>query len=278
MIFKIILSLRYRLKFKLLICVLISSLLLSLTGCTTTASHLISNDNLPSQAEYEIVKVYMKNGQIIDMVGKSAHYVCEYENKKNLIFYSSADSIKILNDTSQVLKETITSVPTVKIIELDEVRWVAIEKTEIDVGKTALIVVAAVTLVILLYFLLNDTSDNNNSNGKDYDKEDDCYDCNEYRKIIPSGKLFNPSPPDNSLNIPKLILLKWEYSDNRKLKFDIYADTQNPPNIRIAKDISGNSYELGIISPDTKMYWQVVVKDNGNSIAESPVWCFTTVK
>jgi len=297
MIFKIILSIRYRLEFKLLICFLVFSILSSVIGCTTTGSHLIKNDKLPSQIDYEILKVHMKNGQIIDMRGKSAHYVKEYEGKKNLIFYASTDTVqtnedslnnplpeKIPDTIIDTLKGTMTVVPTIKIIELDSVRWVTIEKTEIDVGKTVLIVLAAVTLVILLYFLLDDNSgEDNDSDYEDYRRNENCNDCpdyNEYNNANISGKLLNQSPKNKSINIPRFVLLKWDYADSdaENLKFDIYADYQNPPETRIAKDISGKSFEMGMTTPGTKIYWQVVAKYNGKSISESPVWYFTTIK
>ena len=301
MIFKIILSIRYRLEFKLLTCSLVSSLLLAISGCTTTETHRLSNDKLPSEIDYEIVKVVMKNGLLINLRGKSAHYVREYEGKKNLISYSATDTMRISEDTLNFFskdktsdtvidtiltsKDTLLIFPTIKIIELDSVRWVTIKKTEIDVGKTVLIVIAAITVVLLLYLLFKDMPDDNDSKYKDHDCTENCRYCRERKEREYSTKtartyirLRNLSPPDSSLNIPKLVILTWIYSeqDANGLKFDVYADYNYPPERRVANNISTKKYELGLLAPNTKMYWRVVAKENDYILARGPVWCFTT--
>lgn len=301
MIFKIIINKKYRPGFKLLISLLVFSILSSVIGCTTTGSHLIRNDKLSSQTDYEILRIQMKSGQIIDMRGKSAHYVKEYEGKKNLIFYSSSDTIISLKDSLEIFSKektfpgsddtipvsnsTLVVAPTIRIIELEQVRWITIEKTELDVGKTALIVVAAVTLIIIFYFILDANSDNeNDSDYKDYNRNENCTDCPDYNRNNYTGnvhaKLLNLSPKNKSVNIPRLVLLKWDYTDSETgdLRFDVYADYQNPPEKRVAQDISEKSYELGSVEHNRTIYWQIIAKVNGNTVSESPVWYFTTVK
>ena len=301
MIFKKILSIKHRLEFKLLACSLVIAILLSISGCTTTESHRVSNDKLPSETEYEIVKVVMKNGMLINLRGKSAHYVKEYEGKKNLIFYSttdtmraSEDSLKIFPvektsdtviDTVRTLKDTLLVFPTIKIIELDSVRWVTIKKTEVDVGKTVLIVFAAITVVILLYLLFQNTSDDSDTNYKDHDCTENCRYCRERKEREYSTKTArtinrprNLSPPDSSLNIPRLVVLTWTCSEQNVsgLKYDVYADYNYPPKRRVANNISNIKYELGLLAPNTKMYWRVFAKENNDIIARSKIWCFTT--
>ncbi len=301
MIFKTILSIRYRLEFKLLACSLVISLLLTISGCTTTENHRVSNDKLPSEIDYEIVKVVMKNGLLIDLRGKSAYYVKEYKGKKNLIFYSTTDTMKISEDTLNLFtkdktsdsaidtirtsKDSLLVFPTIKIIELDSVRWVTIKKTEVDVGKTVLIVVAAITVVILLYLLLQNTSDDSDTNYKDHDCTENCRYCRERKEREYSTKTArtinrprNLSPPDSSLNIPRLVVLTWTCSEQNVsgLKYDVYADYNYPPKRRVANSISNKEYELGLLAPNTKMYWRVVAKEYDNIIARGPVWCFTT--
>ena len=295
MIFKTILSIRYRNKFKLLAFSLVISLLMSISGCTTTENHRVRSDTLPSETEYEIVKLVMKNSLLINLRGKSAHYVKEYEGKKNLIFYSAKDTIRASEDSLNIFsKNKITDTtkdtalasvdsmivyPTIKIIELDSVRWVTIKKTEVDVGKTILYTVGII-VVLLSLILLGGSSDEDEGkkDNKDYEPDDPDHPENKKNNEVPN-KPGLPSPADNSLNIPKLVELTWKCTDpnvDDNLKYDVYADSTNPPKVRVVRNISSNKFQLGLIAPNTKMYWQVIAKDEYKAERRGPVWCFTT--
>ena len=294
MIFKIILSFRYGLEFKLLACLLVISLILSISGCKTIETLRTDSKNITSHKDYEIINVIMKNELKIDLKNKSARFVREYLGKKNLIFYSTRDTIRISEDTLNIFSKkriadtakdtTLSSTdslmvfPTIKIIELDEVKWVTIKKTEVDVGKTILFVVAAITVIWLLYILLGGTKDEDKKDDKDYEPDNPDRSKPKKYNIVPNNPV-KPSPPDSSLNIPRLVELSWKCTDpdaGDELRFDIYADFTNPPKVRVARNISSNKFDIGLIAPNTTMYWLVIAKDEYDAERRGKVWCFTT--
>ena len=128
MIFKIILRLRYRPEFKFLACSLVFSLLLSLSGCATTETLRVESENITHNMNYEIAEVKMKDGKVVDLRGKSPLYAEEWDNKKNVILYT--------NDTVWTSEKRYSVSDEIKIIELGNVRWVTLERTDKDVEVT----------------------------------------------------------------------------------------------------------------------------------------------
>jgi hypothetical protein len=342
MFIKIILNIKHRAAFRVTVYALIFSFLLSVTGCYTTGNYRYENDNLPQDNDYEITKVVMKDGKTINLKGKSPYFVKEYNGKRNLIYYTDYDTMRVpvgrLNkpisifkakdwqgkrdiasdannpspvgeirarDANEILesdssetakdktfeKDTLIEYPTIKIIELDSVKSVTVQEDKFDAGKTFLLIAAIITVVFILLILAESSSDDN-SKSDDKNKTDDDYDTyheddkednngkNTQKKRNEGCEIWNLSPADMSMNIPRNVMLQWayHYSEDSNLTFDILADTKNPPEEFAAKDIQGKKFELGIINPDTKIYWQLIAKDNGNVIARSPVWNFTTGK
>ena len=147
MIFKNILNIRYRLEFKLLAFVLVTSLILSISGCATTETHRVKAENLDYKMNYELISVIMKNGLIIDLRGIPVHYVKEYKDKKNVIVYETTDTVRISEDSLNVSFIT-------KIIEIDEIKEVTIEKTEIDVGRTILITLTVISALLVIFIII----------------------------------------------------------------------------------------------------------------------------
>ena len=128
MIFNTILNINYKPEFKLITCLVILSFVLSLSGCATTETLRVESESIPSNKNYEIVNVIMKDGKLIDLKGKSPRYVEEWDNKKNVIMYT-IDTVWITEKSYKISNET-------KIIELDKVSWVTIEGIEKNVEAT----------------------------------------------------------------------------------------------------------------------------------------------
>ena len=82
MIFNTILNFKYKSEFKLLTCLVVMSFVLSLSGCATTETLRVESESIPSNKNYEIVNVIMKDGKLIDLKGKSPRYVEEWDNKR----------------------------------------------------------------------------------------------------------------------------------------------------------------------------------------------------
>jgi len=147
MIFKIILSLRYRLEFKLLACSLVFSLILSINGCTTTEISQVKPENLDYKMNYEFVNIILKNGLVIDLRGIPVHFVKEYKDKKNVIVYTR-------NNIAQESEDSLGVSKRIKIIELNKIQSVTMEKTELDTGKIILITLGVIAVIGLLFLIL----------------------------------------------------------------------------------------------------------------------------
>lgn len=147
MIFKAILSLRYKPTFKLITYLLVFSLMLTISGCTTTDTQRVRSDDLTYKIDYEIINVIMKNGLVINLRGKSALYVKEFNDKKNLILYSTTDTVRVSEDSTRVYSIN-------NIIELSEVKEVTIEKSETNVGLTILATLGIIAAFIVILAII----------------------------------------------------------------------------------------------------------------------------
>ncbi len=91
-------------------------------------------------------------------------------------------------------------------------------------------------------------------------------------KFIPE----NPNPSDKATNQPLTLTLQWE--SRGALKFDVYLDTINPPQMLIERDINTNKMSVTNLNYNTTYYWKVIAKyDDGTQLA-GPVWSFTTAQ
>ena len=74
--------------------------------------------------------------------------------------------------------------------------------------------------------------------------------------------------------------LSWEAAkdpDGDDVAYQVYLDSQNPPENPIASNLEINSFNVeDTLHPETTYYWKVIAKDvNGNS-TESDITSFTT--
>lgn len=281
MIFKIILDSKYCFRFKLLNGLTLIFFVLYLVGCTTTKIYRVETENIAYKSNYEIINVIMKNGTVINLKGKSPRYAREYKDKKNVIIYTG-------NDSFPISKDSLNTISNTKMIELDQAKWVTIEKTETDVEKTILLVVAIITVIALIIIIANSSK----SDDKDKDSEPVLYDspcyCPENTNDAPiiiteADRTLNiprsPLPYNNAKNVMTPVTLSWlcDYLEqDENLRFDIYVDLKNPPTIKLGNNVVNNRFELGFVPPKTTIYWQVVVKNDKNKFMEGPVWSFTT--
>lgn len=146
MIYKILLSTRYQQVFKLITSLLVISLIFYLSGCTTSEIHRVRSENLATETDYEIINVIMKDGLVIDLKGKPARFVIEWNDKKNVIVYTSSDTIWLSEKSYKVATDT-------KVIELDDIQEITIEKTVTDTKWTIVAVIgiiAALAIVIMI--------------------------------------------------------------------------------------------------------------------------------
>jgi hypothetical protein len=113
--------LKYKLIYSLSIVIMILSYISALSGCATTEPQRIKTENTVYKMNYEILSVTMKNGAVIDLRNTPARYLKKYKDEKNVILYTSLDTLQISNDSIYVFQKT-------EIIKLDEVQRVTTEK------------------------------------------------------------------------------------------------------------------------------------------------------
>ncbi len=91
---------------------------------------------------------------------------------------------------------------------------------------------------------------------------------------------FSPTPPDNSVNIPRFVTLKWSCTDpdNDSLTYDVYLDIVNPPVLVVAQGISSNNFNTGLLPSSSVIYWKIKAKDSDGNTTDGQVWRFTTVQ
>ena len=91
---------------------------------------------------------------------------------------------------------------------------------------------------------------------------------------------FAPSivtPALNSAVTTASVVLEWTASDvdtADTLTYDVYFGTVNPPTTKVATNTSTKTLTQNI-SPSTKYYWKVDVKDNHGGETKGQVWSFT---
>jgi hypothetical protein len=146
MIFKNILSIKYKPEFRLLTCLVAISFILTLSGCTTTETLRVENENVHYKQDSEIIKVILKDTKVIDLRGISVHYYKEYKDEKDVIVYTTTD-------TSWITERSYTLSTDTNIIKLEEIKAMTMEYTEFDLITTILYasgIIAALVLIALI--------------------------------------------------------------------------------------------------------------------------------
>jgi len=84
----------------------------------------------------------------------------------------------------------------------------------------------------------------------------------------------SPSPADNATD--QLLVLNLNWTDNDAQEYDVYLDTQNPPQVYYVKNTTTKPVIVTGLDYSTTYYWKVVAKYADGSRVEGPVWQFTT--
>ena len=91
-------------------------------------------------------------------------------------------------------------------------------------------------------------------------------------KTIPN----TPQPSNSTTDLPLSVGLSWQ-CDNA-VSFDVYLDTQNPPQRLINLNNVTKSYIVSNLSYGTTYYWQVFANYADGTKKAGPVWSFTTTQ
>ena len=98
--------------------------------------------------------------------------------------------------------------------------------------------------------------------------------------FLPPNPPSDPIPTDSATNQGLSLLLSWVGSDvsGDTLAYDVYlkAGDSNFGLLPAAYNISNASYAPGTLNASTLYYWKVVARNSNGTIANGPIWSFTT--
>jgi hypothetical protein len=100
-----------------------------------------------AEKDIKIVSLKLKNGSIISIKNKDAKFLLDYKGMKNVIYYSTADTI---NTAVGHMKLVYTD----SIIQLKDIKYAKIEISKLDGVKTVLVVVGVAALVLLILVIV----------------------------------------------------------------------------------------------------------------------------
>ena len=95
--------------------------------------------------------------------------------------------------------------------------------------------------------------------------------------VVTDKTIPNTPQPSNSTNdLPLAVGLSWQCDS--AVSFDVYLDTQNPPQRLINLNNVTKSYIVSNLSYGTTYYWQVFANYADGTKKAGPVWSFTTTQ
>ncbi|MBU0497149.1 MAG: VCBS repeat-containing protein [Candidatus Thermoplasmatota archaeon] len=90
----------------------------------------------------------------------------------------------------------------------------------------------------------------------------------------------NPTPANESLNIPIGITLSWTGGDpdGHQVVYDVYLEVDDSsPDVLVASSLITPQYSPPPLLYESKYYWQIVARDVFGLATSGPIWHFTTV-
>ena len=135
----------------LLICILIFPLTMFLTGCYTTKTEMVTEEEIVKKKDYEILSVVLKNDKYINLEDVDAKFYKAYKNEQNVIMYlTSKDTI--INNRSYPNAED-----KVNLIQAKDMKFARIAVSKYDPGLTAFVLIGTgiIAFTVLVSILGN---------------------------------------------------------------------------------------------------------------------------
>lgn len=111
-----------------------------LTGCYTTKTEMVTDEEMLVKKDYEILSVVLKNDKYINLKDVDAKFYKAYKNEQNVIMYlTSKDTI--INNISYPnagVKE--------KLINTKDIKFAKIATSKYDPGMTAFVIIGSVII------------------------------------------------------------------------------------------------------------------------------------
>ncbi|SIO03396.1 FISUMP domain-containing protein [Chitinophaga niabensis] len=82
-------------------------------------------------------------------------------------------------------------------------------------------------------------------------------------------------PREISVYVETDVTLAWSYVNDPAITYDVYLDTKSTPD-RIAQGITGKTYRISNLLPNTTYYWKVVARDQQGGTISSTIRKFLT--
>lgn len=112
--------------------------------------------------------------------------------------------------------------------------------------------------------------------------------CSKDDSVAPTPEPENQAPnsfglievPDGATDIELQPQLTWEAAtdpDGDAVTYQVYLDTQNPPQNSIANNLGMNTFNVeDELQPETTYYWSVIAEDVNGNTTESNIASFTS--
>jgi len=137
-------NLDHKLTYNLSISFIIFIITLTLSGCQTIDIHRVETEEITQKNNYKIVNVIFKNGDTLNLRNSTPHFFRFYKDKKNVIVYTTSDTIWTPEDS-------VTVSYNKNIIEFNNIHAVTIEKSSFHFGKTVLFVLSVMLVIFVLF-------------------------------------------------------------------------------------------------------------------------------
>ena len=95
----------------------------------------------------------------------------------------------------------------------------------------------------------------------------------------PPNLPFAPYPVDDATNQSVNVDLSWsgDDPDGDAVTYDVYFEAgDSTPDVLVANDQTGTTYDPGTLSSNTHYYWRIVAQDEHGATNAGPVWGFST--
>jgi hypothetical protein len=143
-------NLRINKHLPLLIWILIFPLTVFLTGCYTTKTEMVTEEEMLKKKDYEILSVVLKNDKYINLKDLDAKFYKAYRNEQNVIMYLTSKDTIIHN------RYYSSSEDKENLIKTKDIKLAKIAKSKYDPGMTAFVIIGSAIIAFSIIMSLSE--------------------------------------------------------------------------------------------------------------------------